>query len=52
MRWFISKKRIKNILETTIKNHLEQKQNTDKTYVKAYCKGVIDVCRELKEVLK
>lgn len=48
----MSKRKLKNVLNTTLNNYSEQRENTDKTYVKAYCQGVIDICKELLEELE
>ena len=48
----MTKRKLKNILNTTLNSYSEQKENTDKAYVKAYCQGVIDICKELLEELK
>ena len=48
---FISKKKLKEILEKTIEVNKDQYCNTEEICVKMYCKGAIDVCKSLIEDL-
>ena len=48
---FISKKKLKEILEKTIEINKDQMCDTEEICIKMHCMGAIDVCKSLIEDL-